>query len=75
MEKGREGLLSVLKKRLCEVEAQLATARTTYKSILGLETLSFDDFFFFFFFFCITLVEMYCASIHSFIVFVYNLYM
>ncbi len=36
MEKGREGLLCVLKRRLCEVEAQLATARTTYKSILGL---------------------------------------
>ncbi|KAF4116508.1 hypothetical protein G5714_003997 [Onychostoma macrolepis] len=32
MEKGREGLLCVLKRRLCEVEAQLATARTTYKS-------------------------------------------
>ncbi|XP_032365742.1 uncharacterized protein LOC116683353 [Etheostoma spectabile] len=44
MEKGREGLLCVLKRRLCEVEAQLATARTTYKSILGLQTLSLDDF-------------------------------
>ncbi len=38
MEKGREGLLCVLKRRLCEVEAQLATTRTTYKSILGLQT-------------------------------------
>ncbi len=44
MEKGREGLLCVLKRRLCEVEAQLATARTTYKSILGLQTLPLDDF-------------------------------
>ncbi|XP_058494830.1 uncharacterized protein LOC131465891 [Solea solea] len=44
MEKGHEGLLCVLKKRLCEVEAQLATARTTYNSILGLQTLSLDDF-------------------------------
>ncbi|XP_028440127.1 uncharacterized protein LOC114559580 isoform X2 [Perca flavescens] len=44
MEKGREGLLCVLKRRLCKVEAQLATARTTYKSILGLQTLSLDDF-------------------------------
>ncbi|KAL1261585.1 hypothetical protein QQF64_006850, partial [Cirrhinus molitorella] len=32
MEKGREGLLCVLKRRLCEVETQLATARTTYRS-------------------------------------------
>ncbi|CAM4587224.1 unnamed protein product [Leuciscus chuanchicus] len=44
MEKGREGLLCVLKRRLCEVEAQLATARTTYKSIFGLQTLSLHDF-------------------------------
>jgi len=44
MEKGREGLLCVLKRRLYEVEAQLATACTTYKSILGLQTLSLDDF-------------------------------
>ncbi|CAM4491361.1 unnamed protein product [Leuciscus chuanchicus] len=44
MEKGREGLLCVLKRRLCEVEAQLATACTTYKSILGLQTLSLHDF-------------------------------
>ncbi|KAE8287596.1 hypothetical protein D5F01_LYC13644 [Larimichthys crocea] len=44
MEKGREGLLCVLKRRLCEVEAQMATARTTYKNILGLQTLSLDDF-------------------------------
>lgn len=43
MENGREGLLCVLKRRLCEVEAQLATARTTYKSILGLQTLSLVD--------------------------------
>ncbi|KAK0149828.1 hypothetical protein N1851_009421 [Merluccius polli] len=40
MEKGREGLLCVLKRRLCEVEAQLAKARTTYTSILGQQTLS-----------------------------------
>ncbi|TKS92484.1 hypothetical protein D9C73_025314 [Collichthys lucidus] len=44
MEKGREGLLCVLKRRLCEVEAQMATARTAYKNILGLQTLSLDDF-------------------------------
>lgn len=44
MEKGREGLLCVLKRRLREVEAQLAKARTTYKSILGLQTLPLDDF-------------------------------
>lgn len=44
MENGREGLLCVLKRRLCEVAAQLATARTTYKSILGLQTLPLDDF-------------------------------
>lgn len=44
MEKGREGLLCVLKRRLHKVEAQLATARTTYKSILGLQTLPLDDF-------------------------------
>ncbi|TKS90332.1 hypothetical protein D9C73_024464 [Collichthys lucidus] len=44
MGKGREGLLCVLKRRLCEVEAQMATARTTYKNILGLQTLSLDDF-------------------------------
>lgn len=44
MENGREGLLCVLKRRLCEVEAKLAKARTTYRSILGLQTLSLDDF-------------------------------
>lgn len=44
MEKGREGLLCVLQRRLREVEAQLAKARTTYKSILGLQTLPLDDF-------------------------------
>lgn len=44
MENGREGLLCVLKRRLCEVEAKLAEARTTYRNILGQQTLSLDDF-------------------------------
>lgn len=43
MERGREGLLSVLKRRLCEVQQQLATARSNYRSVVGLQTVSFDD--------------------------------
>ncbi|KAK5889880.1 hypothetical protein CesoFtcFv8_013458 [Champsocephalus esox] len=42
-ERGREGLLCVLKKQLHKVKAQQAMARIAYQCILGQQTVSLDD--------------------------------
>ncbi|XP_034556273.1 uncharacterized protein LOC117824805 isoform X2 [Notolabrus celidotus] len=42
-ERGREGLLCLLKRRLSVVQAQQGAARTIYQSVLGLQTVSVDD--------------------------------
>ncbi|XP_062414077.1 uncharacterized protein LOC134122785 isoform X1 [Pungitius pungitius] len=42
-ESGREGLLCILKRRLCEVQAQQTSARATYLHILGQHMVSLDD--------------------------------
>ncbi|KAI4801695.1 hypothetical protein KUCAC02_019573 [Chaenocephalus aceratus] len=42
-ERGREGLLCVLKKQLHQVKAQQAMARIAYQCILGQQTVSLDD--------------------------------
>ncbi|MEQ2160158.1 hypothetical protein GOODEAATRI_030609 [Goodea atripinnis] len=43
MRRGREGLLSLLRRRLSAVRAQQGAARTTYQRVLGLQGLSLDD--------------------------------
>ncbi|MEY6150785.1 hypothetical protein WJE43_25210 [Salmonella enterica subsp. enterica serovar Corvallis] len=43
MGRGREGLLSLLRRRLSAVRAQQGAARTTYQRVLGLQGLSLDD--------------------------------
>ncbi|KAM4530957.1 uncharacterized protein PAE49_023263 isoform 3-T4 [Odontesthes bonariensis] len=42
-ESGREGLLCVLKRRLCKIQAQQTAARTTYQRILGQHMVSLDE--------------------------------
>lgn len=42
-ERGREGLLCLLRRRLSAVKAQQDAARTTYQRALGLQALSLDD--------------------------------
>ncbi|MED6278377.1 hypothetical protein CHARACLAT_023240 [Characodon lateralis] len=43
MGRGRERLLSLLRRRLSAVRAQQGAARTTYQRVLGLQGLSLDD--------------------------------
>ncbi|XP_041825540.1 uncharacterized protein LOC121629810 [Melanotaenia boesemani] len=43
MERGREGLLCLLRRRLSAVQAQQGAARSIYQCVLGLQALSLDD--------------------------------
>lgn len=42
-ERGREGLLCVLKRHLFQIQALQATARTMYQHVLGQQMVSLDD--------------------------------